>query len=71
MCGTPHYMAPEMLANKSYNSKCDIWALGCILYECCMLQHAFVGQGRGGAAQMNSLMQVAIQGWGLEMLLAH
>uniref|UniRef100_A0A7S1HXX6 non-specific serine/threonine protein kinase n=1 Tax=Eutreptiella gymnastica TaxID=73025 RepID=A0A7S1HXX6_9EUGL len=57
VCGTPNYMAPEILANKPYNFKCDVWALGCILYECAMLQYAFVGHGRGGAAQINSLLQ--------------
>lgn len=57
VCGTPHYMAPEILANKNYDTKCDVWALGCILYDCAMLQHAFKGHGVGGAKQINSLMQ--------------
>ena len=29
--GTPYYMAPEVFKG-SYDSKCDTWALGCILY---------------------------------------
>ena len=33
MCGTPVYMAPEILHNKTYSEKCDIWALGVIMYQ--------------------------------------
>ena len=31
--GTPYYLAPEIINNKPYDSKCDIWALGILLYE--------------------------------------
>ena len=31
--GTPLYMSPEILDNKQYNDKADIWALGCSIYE--------------------------------------
>ena len=33
MCGSPLYMAPEILNHKKYDSACDIWALGMILFE--------------------------------------
>ena len=39
--GTPFYMSPELCEGKPYNSKTDIWALGCILYELCSLQKPF------------------------------
>ena len=31
--GTPYYLAPEIINNKPYDAKCDIWALGILLYE--------------------------------------
>ncbi|NXG46139.1 NEK11 kinase, partial [Psilopogon haemacephalus] len=41
--GTPHYMSPEALQHQGYDTKSDIWSLGCILYEMCCLTHAFAG----------------------------
>ena len=31
--GTTHYMAPEIILGKNYNSSVDYWSLGIILYE--------------------------------------
>lgn len=39
--GTPYYMSPEVCESKPYTFKSDVWALGCVLYELCVLKHAF------------------------------
>ncbi|RNA05287.1 Serine threonine- kinase Nek11, partial [Brachionus plicatilis] len=46
--GTPYYMSPEVLKHEGYNSKSDIWSIGCLLYEMCTYEHAFEGQGLMG-----------------------
>ena len=33
ICGSPLYMAPEILTNKYYNKQTDLWSTGMILYE--------------------------------------
>eukprot|EP01060_Flectonema_neradi_P037599 TRINITY_DN760_c1_g1_i1.p1 TRINITY_DN760_c1_g1~~TRINITY_DN760_c1_g1_i1.p1 ORF type:complete len:708 (+),score=133.26 TRINITY_DN760_c1_g1_i1:259-2124(+) len=45
MCGTPNYMAPELLNGLPYNFPNDVWAMGCILYEMATGKIAFRTQG--------------------------
>lgn len=32
LCGTPNYIAPEILTKKGHSFEVDVWSLGCIMY---------------------------------------
>lgn len=36
--GTLNYCAPEVLSNKPYNEKCDMWSLRCVIHEVLTVQ---------------------------------
>ncbi|EAY14670.1 CAMK family protein kinase [Trichomonas vaginalis G3] len=44
--GTPYYLAPEVWSGEQYNTKADMWSLGCILYEMCALEKPFTGENQ-------------------------
>jgi tRNA A-37 threonylcarbamoyl transferase component Bud32 len=45
--GTPGYMAPEQARGAGADKRADIWALGCVLYECLTGHRAFWGDTVG------------------------
>eukprot|EP00347_Sterkiella_histriomuscorum_P005661 403355743 len=54
--GTPYYASPEVWKDKPYDSKSDIWSVGCVLYEMCALNPPFRAQ------DMNALCQKICKG---------
>jgi len=42
--GTPYYCPPEVWTNKAYSPKCDIWSLGCVMYELTALKPPFIAK---------------------------
>ena len=41
--GTPYYLSPEIVENRPYSFKSDVWSLGVLLYEMCALKPPFDG----------------------------
>ena len=39
--GTPYYASPEVWNDKPYDTKSDIWSMGCVLYEMASLKPPF------------------------------
>ena len=54
-CGTPLYLAPEMLMRIGHDSKVDIWCIGVLLYELLTGKPPFVAKDR------NTLMEKIVK----------
>ena len=55
--GTPYYASPEVWKDLAYDSKSDIWSLGCVLYEMATLKPPF------RADDMDSIYRKVIRGF--------
>jgi serine/threonine-protein kinase ULK/ATG1 len=52
ICGSPNYMAPELLNLQMYDDKADIWSLGVLIYQLCYQKLPY-----GRASSMSDLRQ--------------
>lgn len=46
--GTPYYASPEVWRDEAYDTKSDIWSLGCVLYEMITLKPPFRAENMQG-----------------------
>ncbi|KAH7731145.1 CRE-UNC-51 protein [Aphelenchoides avenae] len=44
LCGSPMYMAPEVIMSQQYCAKADLWSIGTIIYQCLTGKAPFVAQ---------------------------
>merc|ERR550514_1814011 len=51
LCGTPEYIAPEVLLNKGHGKPVDWWTLGILIYECIVGQPPFCDEEPMGIYQ--------------------
>lgn len=54
--GTPYYLSPELCKEQAYTTPSDIWAMGCILYEMCVMKVPF------DAPSIPKLVQAIVSG---------
>ena len=55
ICGTPHYLAPEIIIGKGYSFSADYWSLGITMFE---LFYGYVPFGQGAKEAMDIYYEI-------------
>ncbi|CAJ0581012.1 unnamed protein product, partial [Mesorhabditis spiculigera] len=66
LCGSPMYMAPEVIMSLNYDAKADLWSVGTILFQCLTGKapfHASTPPQLKMFYEKNSVLRPSIPGW--------
>lgn len=58
-CGTPNYLAPEIVLNRGHSAAVDHWALGIVVYEMITGENPFYFEGQDQMALLQAIVQEA------------
>jgi len=66
VCGTPSYLAPEIINGEKYGTQCDVWSLGVILYTLLCGYPPFADESNAAMMQSikNGKFEYTSEDWG-------
>lgn len=65
LCGTPDFLAPEIILSKGYSYGVDFWAVGVLLYEMLVGRTPFINAKSEGDSPMEIYQRIVkVQGFG-------
>lgn len=56
-CGTPNYLAPEIVLNRGHGAAVDHWALGIVIYEMITGENPFYFEGQDQMSLLQAIVQ--------------